>query len=326
MPGGSGEWERVRAEVVGSSPFGSPSGSLRRSHSVWLPRVFHVVSRQHEARGHVTLSVAPVDSAPLPLARPGQFNMLYSAGIGEIPVSLSAIAAHAWDHTIRSVGATSQALVELGRGSELGVRGPFGGSWPIESCADKDLLVIAGGLGLAPLKPVLDAAACGQIPFRKATLLCGFRDPDSILFQGSFAVWGSRMRVLRTVDTTQSERAAGTVSLQEDEDPQNASNINVPYDWNESVGFVHSLIRKVDLDAERTVAMICGPEIMMRMACSSLSDCGVPLSQIFVSLERSMKCAVGHCGHCQLGESLLCLEGPIYAAERALAWLKVEEL
>lgn len=318
-----GKWERVRDELQRqpSDPNNGDSTDWSSEQSgVWLPEVFRVVSKIVESRGSITLRLQHESGKRLPKAQPGQFNMLYVPGVGEIPVSFSGIEDHNWEHTIRAVGATSSALCSLCVGASVGVRGPYGGVWPLDLCNGRELLVVAGGLGLAPLKPVLDSAVRGQLSYAKATLLCGFRDPTALIFNKSFENWKSKLQVWRTVDTVTTEAHA---PLQE---ADATVSVRSSGGWTESIGFVHALLRKVRLNCKNMVALVCGPEIMMRSVCAALMESGVSPKDIFVSLERSMKCAVGHCGHCQLGQTFLCKDGPIYQAETALPWMTVREL
>lgn len=294
--------------------------SRKQDSDVWQPRILRVVSKTVEAQSHVTLRLQGDRAERLPEARPGQFNMLYVPGVGEIPVSFSGIEERTWEHTIRAVGSTSAALCALNEGTTLGVRGPYGCAWPLDLCHGRELIVVAGGLGLAPLKPVVDLAALGQLSCVKGTLLCGFRDPTAVIFEKSFATWQSKLQVWRTVDTVCTE--ATTDSQAARTQGRKVSSTK----WTESIGFVHTLLRKIKMNNKNVVALVCGPEIMMRAVCKALIESGVPAKDVFVSLERSMKCAVGHCGHCQLAETFLCKDGPVYPAETALAWMTVREL
>lgn len=262
-----------------------------------LPRPARVLGVSRETRDAVSLRLATEGLA----FRPGQFNMLYAFGVGEIPISISGEgpAEGALVHTVRAVGAVSNALVGLKPGASLGVRGPFGSGWPLELCREREVVIVAGGLGLAPLRVaierLLEQGAC-----RRLTVLYGARTPEDLLFRRDLARWARRATVRVSVD-----RAAPG--------------------WPGRVGVVPALLAEVELEPASALALVCGPEVMMRFAARDLVLRGISPERIFLSLERNMKCGVGLCGHCQLGPHFACKDGPVLGLERVAGYLETRE-
>ncbi len=266
------------------------------------PASYRVSQRRDETHDTVTLTLGPA-GAPLESFHPGQFMMLYAFGIGEIPVSVSGPAGPAGlTHTIRAVGAVSRALCAAAPGQVVGVRGPFGTSWRESDAFGQDLLVIAGGIGLAPLRPAVLAALSERVRYRRITVLIGARSPAELVFPAEYGLWrdlGARVEV--TVDRADAS-------------------------WQGHVSVVTQLIGPAGLDPQRTLALVCGPEVMMRLTARTLLGAGMTASQIRVSLERNMQCGVGECGHCQLGPLLLCRDGPVVSYHAAAPLLSIKEL
>jgi NAD(P)H-flavin reductase len=235
----------------------------------------------------------------------GQFNMVYVFGVGEVPISISGDPAKVRTlvHTIRAVGPVTKALRALKRGAMLGLRGPFGSRWPVGEAQGKDVVMVAGGIGLAPLRPVVYEILAKRGQFGKVSLLYGTRTPADILFRKELERWPKRadFRTYVTVD-----RASG--------------------DWSGNVGVVTTLIPKAQFDPANTVAMICGPEVMMRFTVRDLQKRGVAVPSIYISMERNMKCAVGFCGHCQFGPTFICKDGPVFPYHRIQNLLAIREL
>jgi NAD(P)H-flavin reductase len=233
---------------------------------------------------------APQGTSAAPF-RPGQFNMLYVFGVGEVPISISGDPdrPETLVHTTREVGAVTRAMRGLRVGDAIGVRGPFGSSWPVEAAEGRDVVLIAGGIGLPPLRPALYHVLARRERYGRVVLLYGARTPEDLLFRDELAAWRAQfdLEVHVTVD-----RATGS--------------------WRGNVGVCTPLVKRAPIDPRRTVAMICGPEVMIRAACQELARRGVSPDDTFVSLERNMKCAVGLCGHCQLGAHLVCRDGPVF--------------
>lgn len=269
-----------------------------------LPRPFVVRSRREELADCVTLELVALDGDPL-LFEPGQFTMLYVHGIGEVAISISGdpAASDSLIHTVRGVGAVSQALCRLSEGDRVGVRGPVGNSWPIERAVGKHLMIVAGGLGLAPVRPIIYWALANRERLASINIIYGTRAPDQILFAQQLLGLSAADRV----------RVGITVDLADQ-------------DWSGQVGVVTDLIPSMLRDPAETVAMVCGPEIMMRFTGQALAGAGVSAEEIFLSMERNMKCGIGWCGHCQLGPHLICRDGPVFPYPAVRDLMSVWEL
>jgi len=265
-------------------------------------RVASVMKETHDT---FTLCLEPAESEPLPAFAPGQFSMLYVFGVGELPISISGDPHEPGRlvHTVRSVGKATNALVNLKPGAWVGVRGPFGTSWPLEAARGRDVLIVAGGIGLAPLRSAIHEVLRHRDDYVRLMVLYGARSPKDLLYRRQLADWGrlADTQVLTTVDY-------GGVN------------------WRGYVGVVTTLFRYVRLHPAGTTVMICGPEIMMRYVIREVEKRGIPPEQIYLSMERNMKCAVGFCGHCQMGPYFVCKDGPIFAYERLRPWLEKYEL
>ena len=291
--------------TVDKTPAAAPAPEPAPVADAMAPVSHRVRSRVAENRDSVTLVLEPVTDR-LPAARPGQFMMLYAFGIGEIAISVSGdptLTDGTFTHTIREVGAVSRALCHAGPGSTIGLRGPFGTDWGLSACAGRDLVIVAGGVGLAPLRPVVLGALAHRADYGRLVLIAGARFRDDFLFAADLTAWAAdpALEVALTVD--------------------------VPVQgWPGEVGLVTEPLRRLELDPTRTAAFLCGPEPMMRHSAAALLAKGVPAENIRVSLERNMQCGIGWCGHCQLGPLLLCRDGPVVDYDVAAPLLAVEEL
>lgn len=269
-----------------------------------VPRMLRVDRVVRELPDIVTLVL---DSAPMGGFRfgPGQFNMLYLFGTGEVPISISGNPVEPGDlvHTIRAVGQVTKPMCQVKRGDMIGVRGPFGTEWPMDDARGKDLLIVAGGLGLAPLRPAIYHALHHRSAYGRLIVLYGTRAPDSILFEDELHTWRGRFdcEVDITVD-------------------------RAPTDFRGHVGVVPALIDRFSFDPDRTVAMVCGPEIMMRFTARALTKKGLPREAIWLSVERSMKCGMGVCGHCQFGPTFACKDGPVMRYDHIFRLLDIREI
>jgi NAD(P)H-flavin reductase len=234
--------------------------------------------------------VAGKGKRPFPFT-PGQFNMLYVYGVGEAAISISGDPAkpETLVHTTRAVGTVTKAMKKMKAGSSLGVRGPFGSAWPIAEAAGQDIVFVAGGIGLAPLRPALYYVLEHRQEYGKVVLLYGTRTPQDILYRKEIQRWRSQFDLDVYVTT---DRATG--------------------DWHGNVGVVTNLVRRAPFDPMATTAFVCGPEIMMRFTVQELAKRGVDDNQIMISMERNMKCAIGFCGHCQWGSQFVCKDGPVF--------------
>ncbi len=239
---------------------------------------------------------------------PGQINMLGVFGVGEVPISISSDPdrPHHLAHTVRACGRVTNALKTLGPGDEVTVRGPFGRPWPLRNARGGDLLVIAGGLGLAPVRPAMLRAIRHRGMFRRVILLVGARSPEHMLFRNELDAWTAWFNQ-RGVEILQ------TVDIADDT-------------WPYGEGVVTTLFPKAHLDPRATTVFTCGPEIMMWFAVQELLRMGTPAKNIWVSLERNMHCGVGICGHCQLGRWFVCTDGPVFRWDTVTDLLEVDEL
>jgi anaerobic sulfite reductase subunit B len=268
-----------------------------------LPLLYRVAGKVTEAGATTTLTLQPV-AAALSRSAPGQFNMLWSWGIGEVPISVSAIPdSDVLVHTIRDVGAVSRALCAAEVGGVVGVRGPFGHGWDLGAARGKDVVIVAGGIGLAPLRPVVHSILEQRSTFAAVSLVVGARSAGELLFREELDAWWRERRIqVRTIVDRPTS------------------------DWQGSVGIVTHELPRVSFDPERAVAMVCGPEVMMRLVAAHLADRGLRTQGIQVSLERNMQCAVKHCGHCQLAGSFVCADGPVLSWDVVAPMLLVPEL
>jgi len=287
----------------------TPEGrvQLERLPDAMRPVPHRVVQVRREIHNTFTLELEPAEEAlrgnESPVAHPfaaGQFNMLYVFGVGEAPISISGDPAgnRGIMHTVRAVGLVTRAITRLKKGDVLGLRGPFGSHWPVEQSQGEDVVIVAGGLGLAPLRPALYEILAQRQRFGRVALLCGARTPADVLYLREQARWRrAGVEVHATVDR-----------------PTEA--------WVGEVGVVTTLVPKVVRDPLNTVAMVCGPEIMMRFAITELERTGVSPESIFISMERNMRCAIGLCGHCQFGPTFVCKDGPVvpYSRVKELFW------
>ncbi len=265
------------------------------------PQRYRVCTRREETVDTVTLELAPVDEPIVP-PRPGQFTMLYAFGVGEVPISVSATDNGTIVHTLRSVGAVTAALHAAQPGDVLGMRGPYGTDWGLPVTEGSDLVIVAGGIGLAPLRPVIYHALAQRQRYGRVAVLIGARTPGDLLFPDEYEKWGAGgLGVRVTVDRADS-------------------------DWDGRVGVVTTLIDDMDLHPSSTVAFVCGPDVMMRFAARALAERGMAPAAIRVSLERNMRCGAGLCGHCQLGPVLICRDGPVFGYDRAEPWFTQKEL
>jgi anaerobic sulfite reductase subunit B len=259
-----------------------------------------VVDRRRDTAETVTLRLEPVGE-PLAEFAPGQFAMVHCFGRGEIPLSVSSVqGTGGLAHTIRSVGAVSDGLCAARVGDVVGLRGPYGTSWELERARGQDVLVVAGGIGLAPLRPLVLGALAEPEAYGRVSVLVGARTPADLISRKELEQWATAYTGV-TVDWPDTG-------------------------WHGDVGVVTQLLGRAPFAPERTWAFVCGPEPMIRATARDLAQRGVPPERIRVSLERNMRCATGHCGHCQLGPLLVCRDGPVVGWDQAQPLLSVREL
>lgn len=270
-----------------------------------LPATYQIERVIRESYDTFTLEMTPTAEYEVSPFGAGQFNMLYVFGVGEIPISISGDPNHpeVLVHTTRAVGTVTNAMSNLKVGDLLGVRGPFGTSWPIKAAKGRDVVLVAGGIGLAPLRPALYQILSNRAEYGKIVLLYGTRSPEDILFRRELERWRARfdLEVYVTVDYADAR-------------------------WHGNVGVVTNLIPKAPFDPMHTIAMVCGPEVMMRFSAAGLQKRGVDVENIYVSMERNMKCAIGFCGHCQFGPVFVCRDGPVFTYEQIAKWINHAEV
>ena len=296
---------RTTDDVTGRAPesFGPRRAGGQASPPSWNePEQWRVTGIRHETSDVVTLDLTP----PRPFTfLPGQFNMLSLPGLGEVPISISGDPADTGDilHTIRDVGPVTRALCALRPEQQVGVRGPYGTSWPVADAEGGDLVIVAGGIGLPPLRPALYAALSRRDRFGRVVLLYGARTPADLLFIDELTTWRARFDLDVAVTVDAADR-----------------------DWHGDVGVVPDLVKRVPLDAPSATAFMVGPEVMMRFTVRALAAAGVPDGRIYLSMERNMQCAVAMCGHCQLGPFLVCRDGPVFGYPELAPWLAIREV
>lgn len=283
------------------------SCSTVQPENPWLAHTVRIRRVQLEAPGVATWELTFDDPAVAAAYRfqPGQFNMLYLPGVGEsaISVSGSPLVHDCVPHTIRVAGNVTRTLEKWRVGETLGLRGPFGSSWPMAGAAGRDVILVAGGIGLAPLRPVICQLLAERPRFGNIWLLYGARTPAGLLYTAEYESWQAQgLQLLTTVDR-------GTD------------------DWQGAVGVVTVLLDRLPLaNPQNTLLMTCGPEIMMSYVVQSALQRGLSPEMVYVSLERNMNCAIGLCGHCQLGPEFVCKDGPVFRYDRVAALLKVHDL
>jgi NAD(P)H-flavin reductase len=268
-----------------------------------VPEPFEVVAKRQDTFDVWTLDLEARSGGPLAFM-PGQFTMLAAAGAGEVPISISGDPDHPERlvHTVRAVGLATEAICNAEPGEILSVRGPFGRPWPVDSVEGADVVIAAGGIGLPPLRPAILRMLARRERFGRLVLLYGGRSPDQLLFTDEFPAWEEQgFEVHVTVDSAGPE-------------------------WIGHVGVVTRLIRPAKIEPGSMVAFSCGPEVMMRFLADALEDRGLRRDLMYVSMERNMQCGIGHCGHCQLGPTLVCRDGPVYLWSQLAPWIAIREL
>ncbi len=269
-----------------------------------LPEPFIVSKVRRETRDTFTLEMEPLNGGEKHFT-PGQFNMIYVYGVGEVPISISGdpVEPSILKHTVRAVGTVTRAITSVKRGGMLGVRGPFGSGWPLKEAEGYDVVVVAGGLGLAPLRPAILHLLRNRERYGRVAILYGARTPMDMLYKKELERWRARFDI--DLDVTVDHATGG---------------------WKGNVGVVTTLIPGLKIDVPNTVALVCGPEIMMRFTVRELNKLGIPDERIYISMERNMKCAVGFCGHCQFGPQFICRDGPVFRYDVIRPFFQVREV
>lgn len=268
-------------------------------------RPFVVTERIRETDDTITLVLAAADGGDPLHFSPGQFTMVYVYGVGEVPLSISGDPARpeALVHTVRAVGAVTDAICDLLPHDTVGIRGPYGAHWPIAESTDRDIVVVAGGIGLAPVRPAIHHVLEHRDEYASVSIVYGSRSPDDLLYTDDVRDWKARFDT--NVQITVDRGDAG---------------------WLGDVGVVTPLLNRLAFVPENTTAIVCGPEIMMRVVAKDLVQRGVAADDIHVSLERNLKCGIGYCGHCQIGAAFVCKDGPVVPYARVAHRLGMEEL
>jgi NAD(P)H-flavin reductase len=281
-----------------------PSATAKNIGSM-LPHPARISQIQPEAYAIATYNLVFEDSqvGEAFKFKPGQFSMLYLPGIGEVPISISSDPAEPQQlgYTIRYAGNVTRALSRMEVGEVIGMRGPYGSAWPLERIRGNDICIVTGGIGLAPLRPAIYNLIHQRADFGRIFLLYGARTPGDLLYTAEFAAWEEHnIQVRTTVDRADEQ-------------------------WRGQVGVVPMLFYHLRLDPKRTTVLTCGPEIMIRFVIYEALARRVPKEQIYVSMERNMKCAVGFCGHCQFGPTFICKEGPVLSYAQVEPFFGVED-
>ncbi|MGD0101565.1 MAG: FAD/NAD(P)-binding protein [Acidobacteriota bacterium] len=278
---------------------------IDRKPDPMLPQPYRIERILKETGDTFTLELESTNGAGIAAFSAGQFNMLYVFGVGEVPISISGDPGKPGRmvHTIRAVGAVTKVMRTWKRGSVIGLRGPYGKGWPIEESRGNDIIIIGGGIGLAPLRPALYRLIFERQKYGRVILFYGTRTPADILFHRELESWRGRLDldVYVTVD-----RAIAS--------------------WRGNVGVVTTLIPKASFDPLQTTAFVCGPGVMMRFTALELERRGIPSENIYLSLERSMKCGIGLCGHCQLGPCFICKDGPVFCYNKVKSLIALREI
>jgi NAD(P)H-flavin reductase len=255
------------------------------------PVPFKVRSVREELSHTFTLELEPPNGDFT--FEPGQFTMVYAFGIGEVPISISSSATREATllQTIRRTGAVTHALGSLKSGDYVGIRGPYGRPWPMKEAKGRDLLIIGGGIGLAPLRPAIYHAMENRDDYERVVVLYGTRTPDDILFETELRRWGDRTDITTLITVDAADRG-----------------------WYGAVGVVTRLIGRVGFEPSNATALVCGPEIMMTVTAERLMEgYSMKPETIYVTMERNMKCGIGVCGHCQFGSKFICTDGAVFS-------------
>ena len=267
--------------------------SMSQKTGLLKPMAAEVVDLIQESKTIFTLRLQLIDPEDRVNYQfmPGQFNMLYLFGVGEVPISIVSdpLDEGVIDHTIRIVGRVTKGLAQLNKGDQVGVRGPFGRGWPLALARNKDLLIVTGGLGCAPVVAAINFALKRRGHYRKLSIVQGVKHSNDLIWQERYDSW----RQIEGVEVFLAADESGPA-------------------WPFHTGRITELLDKVSVDTEHCLAMICGPEGMMYRAADQLITMGISPFDIYLSLERNMQCAVGHCGHCQFGSDFICKDGPVF--------------
>jgi len=281
-------------------PYEEVHGDQRNNPYVIYPAT--IVEKIREAEDINTYRLQLVDEEARRRFRfkAGQFNMVYLFGVGEVAISIVSDPDEPefLDHTIRTVGRVTKAIADLQPGETLGIRGPFGEGWPLEEAKGRNVVIVTGGLGCAPVVGAIEYIFRRRAQYGSIKILHGVKTPHDLLYRERFDHW---------------RRAPDTEVLLTSDQPDKT--------WSYHIGVVTELFEQVSIDPAETIVLMCGPEIMMRLGVPILMRRGIPATAVYVSLERHMECGIGLCGHCQMGPYFLCKDGPVMRYDRVEPWL-----
>jgi NAD(P)H-flavin reductase len=256
----------------------------------YLPRPARIEAKKDESPDIFTWRLQLADGKPFTFM-PGQVNMLYLYGVGEVPISIvSDPEADYLDHTIRAVGRVTKAMQKLSVGQTIGMRGPYGRGWPVEAMRGKDVMVVTGGIGCAPVVSVIEYVLARREDYGRLIIMQGVKHSDDLIYRDRYDRWAQQPNV--------------QVLL--------AADVATP-GWRGVEGPVTVLLDKAQFDPQNVYAVMCGPEPMMTAVSKALSSRGVDPARLFLSMERNMQCMLGHCGHCQIGPYFVCRDGPVFS-------------
>jgi NAD(P)H-flavin reductase len=273
----------------------------------WMPVPARIVAVKDENFNTRTYQLQVIDPGIRKLYRwiPGQFNMIWVPGVGEAAISISSDSTDTeyLSHTIRVVGSVTRAMMRMGVGGTVGLRGAFGTGWPMDKLEGREVVIVSGGIGLAPLRPVVYTLMRDRAKYRRVVLLYGCRTPEDRLYREELEKWAAEriIDVLVTVD-------------------------NATPTWVGPVGVVTKLMQRIRVNAEHTTVLVCGPRILNRVAAWNFLQLHVPPDHVYVSLERNMNCGFGRCGHCQYGPKFVCRDGPVFAFDQIADIFAKEEV
>lgn len=272
-----------------------------------LPQPAEILEKRQEADHIYTyrLSFCDAEQRRAFHFQPGQFNMLYAFGVGDVAISIASDPrdAEILEHTVRIVGNVTGALRELDQGDVVGIRGPFGSHWPMEDARGRDLIFITGGLGCAPVTGAIQYAMNRRDDYGKIKILHGVKTRQDLIYRQKFLAWQKHPDTEVILTSDQADR-----------------------EWKYQVGMVTNLVDQIQFDPGRTTVMMCGPEAMMHFTVKGFLKHGVAAHDIHLALERNMKCAMGFCGHCQYGPHFICKNGPILSFDRLEPFFWTREL
>jgi NAD(P)H-flavin reductase len=274
------------------------------SVDIHLPREAVITERIQDSHDTFTMRLSILGQDHFSF-EPGQFNMLYLYGVGEVPISIvpDADKDNSFDQTIRVVGRVTTGLAALQPGTRVGIRGPFGRGWPVDAVKGEDLLLVTGGLGSAPLVCVVDRVMQNRSEFGRVDILHGVREDKELIWPERYEQWDAvpNTNVMLTADIPSS-------------------------DWPWFKGTAVDLFSKLEIDPGRTTVMLCGPEVMMLAAIDRLRTMGLSDDRVWLSMERNMQCGIGRCGHCQTGPKFVCKDGPVFCLSEISGLLSVKDI